>query len=59
MFFVEFYKRRRFSKFSEITSAKYFLSSFYYTGGIDVCNENDLDVCEICAMFVRNCGEAF
>ena len=35
------------------------LSSFYYTGGIDVCNENDLDMCEICAMFVRDCGEGF
>ena len=30
-----------------------------YTGGIDVCNENDRDVCEICAMFVRDCGEGF
>ena len=49
-------------EFSEITSAKYFDLAFVitdYTYGIDVCNENDLDVCKICAMFVRDCGEGF
>ena len=58
MLFIELHRLRGLSEFSEITSAKYF-DSFYYTGGIDVCNENDLDVCEICAMFVRDCGEGF
>ena len=47
MLFIEFQRRRGLSEFSAITS-------FYYTGGIAVCHENDLDVCEICAMFVRD-----
>ena len=55
MLFIEFQRQRRLL-FSAITSAKYF--DFYYTGGIAVCNENDL-VCEIRAMFVRDCGEGF
>ena len=57
MLFIAFHSRRGLSEFSEITSANYLY--FSYTGDIDVCNENDLDVCEICAMFVRDCAEGF
>ena len=42
-----------------ITSAKYFDSAWVIIRWhwYDVCNENDLDVCEICVMFVRDSGE--
>ena len=37
----------------------YLLSSFNYTGGTYVCNNNDSDVCDICAMLVQDCGKGF
>ena len=33
-----------------------FVSSFCYTGGTDACREKYIDVCEICAIFARDCG---
>ena len=62
MLFIQFHRRRGLSEFSKITSAKYLYLAFVIIllhSGIDVCNENDLDVCEICAMFVQDCGEGF
>ena len=57
MLFIEFQRRRGLSEFSAMTSAKYFDLAFV----IIVLHLMFVtrDVCEICAMFVRDCGEGF